>query len=122
MKKFLSLLLLSAVLTGCTTISNITPTHYKRDPSGFYRVEAQWYSDREAVRAGSFKPLVLVGLTNAYPMTPSQMGADRWEAFIPIAPDQDTVIYRYKFDFLDNTMRGPMPNSMMSKDFELKIK
>jgi len=122
MKKFFGLLMLSALLTGCTTITNLTPSHYPRDPSGYYRVEAAWYSDREAVREKSFKPLVLVGATNAFPMQPVPMVTDRWEAFVPVPADQDMVVYRFKFDFLDATMSGERPNSMMSQDYELRIK
>jgi len=122
MKKFFGLLMLSALLTGCTSITNLTPSHYPRDPSGFYRVEAEWYSNREAVREDSFKPVVLVGFTNTIPMQPVPLVADRWEAYIPVPADQDMVLYRYKFDFMDNAIGGPRANSMMSRDFELRIK
>jgi hypothetical protein len=122
MKKFFSLLMLSALLTGCTSITNLTPSHYPRDPSGYYRVEAAWYSNRDAVRQNSFKPLVQIGLTNSYPMQPVKLVSDRWEAYIPVPADQNIILYRYKFDFLDNALGGPRPNSMMSRDYELKIK
>jgi uncharacterized protein YceK len=123
MKKFVfSLLLLPVLLTGCTTITNLTPSHLPRDPSGYYRVEAQWYSDREAIREDSFKPLVVVDGTQTFPMKAVPLAQDRWEAFIPVPADKDMVLYHYKFDFLDNHIGGPRPNSMMSRDFELRIK
>jgi uncharacterized protein YceK len=122
MKKIVSLLMLSALLTGCTSITNLTPSHYPRDPSGYYRVEAAWYSDREAVREDSIRPSVQIGLTNSYAMKPIPLVTDRWEAYIPVPADQDMVLYRYKFDFLDNALGGPRPNSMTSPDYELRIK
>jgi len=122
MKKIFSLLMLSVLLTGCTSITNLTPSHYPRDPSGNYRVEAQWYSNRQAVREDSFKPLVIVDGVKSVPMQPVPLVTDRWEAFIQVPADKDVVLYRYKFDFLDNTIGGPKPNSMMSRDYELHIK
>ena len=122
MKKFFALLLLSALLTGCTSITNLTPSHYPRDTSGFYRVEAAWYSQRQAVLPGTFKPLVVVGGFTSYPMQPVPLVQDRWEAYVPVPADQDMIIYRYKFDFMENDFGGPRPNSMMSSDYELRIK
>ena len=51
MKNFFGLLMLSVLLTGCTTsITNLTSSQCPRNPSGYYRVEAAWYSGRQAVR------------------------------------------------------------------------
>ncbi|HEY3863889.1 MAG TPA: hypothetical protein VGO59_18585 [Verrucomicrobiae bacterium] len=122
MKKFFGLLMLSALLTGCTSITNLTPSHVSRDPSGFYRVEAEWYSQREVIRPGSFKPLVVVDGFNTYPMTPVPLVVDRWQAFIPIPVDKDMVYFHYKFDFQDDAFGGPRPNSMKSRDYELRVK
>ena len=122
MKKFFGLLMLSALLTGCTSITNLTPSQYPRDPSGYYRVEAAWYSQKQAVRAGSFKPLVVVGGFTNYPMQAVPLVQDRWEAYVPVPADKDLIIYHYKFDFMENAIGGPRANSLMSSDYELKIK
>jgi hypothetical protein len=114
--------MLSALLTGCTSIINLAPSHYPRDPSGYYRVEAQWTTHRTVVRPDSFKPLVVINGANTYPMQPVPLVSQRWQAFIPVPPDQDMVLYHYKFDFLDDTFDGPRPNSLMSRDYELHIK
>jgi hypothetical protein len=121
MKRIFSLLLLPALLAGCTTsITNLTPSRYPRDPSGYYRVEAEWFSRRQVVRPDSFKPLVVIGY-DTYPMRPVSVVTDRWEAFIPVPADKDMVLYHYKFDFLDNAFGNPRPNSMMSRDYELRF-
>jgi hypothetical protein len=122
MKKFFGLLMLSALLTGCTSITNLAPTYYPRDPSGFYRVEAEWSTQRQVVRPDSLKPLVVVNTVDTYPMQPVPLVADRWQAYIPVPADKDLVLYHYKFDFLDNAFGGPRPNSIMSRDYELHIK
>lgn len=114
--------MLPVLLTGCTSITNLTPSHYTRDPSGYYRVEAQWYSNREAVRENSFKPLVVVNGFETFPMLPVPLVDDRWQAYIPVPADKDMALYHYKFDFLDDAIGGPKPNSQMSRDFELHIK
>jgi len=122
MKKFFGLLMLSALLTGCTSITNLTPSHCPRDPSGYYRVEAEWYSNRQVVREKTFKPLVVVNGFDTYPMRPVSLVSDRWEAYIPVPADKDMALYHYKFDFMENALGHPRPNSMMSRDFELHIK
>jgi hypothetical protein len=121
MKRILALLLLPALLAGCTTsITNLTSSRLPRDPSGYYRVEAQWYSRREVVRPESFKPLVVLGF-ETYPMTRVAVVKDRWEAYIPVPADKTMVLYHYKFDFQDNGFGPHRPNSLMSSDYQLKI-
>jgi hypothetical protein len=122
MKILFGLLMLPVLLTGCTSITNLTPSHYPRDPSGYYRVEAEWYSNRQAVMEDSFKPLVVVNGLDTVPMQPVPLVEDRWQAYIPVPADKDMVLYHYKFDFRENSIGGPRPNSMMSRDFELHIK
>ncbi|HTA29713.1 MAG TPA: hypothetical protein VK731_04480 [Candidatus Cybelea sp.] len=122
MKKFFGLLMLSALLTGCTSITNLAPTQYPRNPTGYYRVEAQWTTHRNVVRADSIKPLVVVNNLDNYPMQPVPLVSDRWQAFIPVPAGKDIVLYHYKFDFLDDAFGGPRPNSFMSRDYELQIK
>jgi hypothetical protein len=122
MKKFFSLLLLPVLLTGCTSITNLTPSHYARDPSGFYRVEAEWYSNRQAVLEDTFKPLVVINGLDTVPMQPVPLVEDRWQAYIPVPADKDMALYHFKFDFMENAFGGPHANSMMSRDYELHIK
>jgi uncharacterized protein YceK len=118
--KVLFLLLLPAVLAGCSSIVNLTPSQYPRDPSGYYRVEAEWNSSEEAVRPDSFKPVVLIDF-NAYPMRPVPLVEDRWEAFIPVPNDKDFILYRYKFDFAEDALFKPRQNSLMSSSYELHV-
>jgi hypothetical protein len=120
MNKIFCLLLLPLLLAGCTSITNLTPSQYPRDPSGLYRVEAAWKSDREAIRPGSFQPVVVIGF-NTIPMRPVPVVQDRWEAFIPVAADRDFVLYRYKFDFEVNAISKPHADSLMSPEYTLKI-
>jgi uncharacterized protein YceK len=122
MKKFFGLLMLSALLAGCTSITNLTPSRVPREPTGYCRVEAIWYSERVAIRPGSFKPLVVVDGFNTYPMQPVPKVQDRWEAYIPVPADKDMILYHFKFDFMEDAIGGPRPNSLMSRDYELKVK
>jgi hypothetical protein len=121
MNKLCFLLLLPAVLAGCSSITNLTPSQYPRDASGFYRVEAMWKSRKRVIRPDSFKPLVVVDL-QAYPMRPVPLVEDRWEAFIPVPPDADSIHYRYKFDFMEDAFRKPKGDSLMSGTYQLHIK
>jgi hypothetical protein len=120
-KKIFSLLLLPTLLAGCgSVITNLTPSSYVRDPSGNYRVEAEWASQREAIREGSFRPMVVVE-TNTYPMRAVPLVQDRWEGFIPVAADQDLIHFYYKFDFMINSVSEPRPDSLLSPEYSLKI-
>ena len=120
MKKIFCLLLLPLLLAGCTSITNLTPSQYLRDPSGFYRVEAEWKSRRQAIRPDSFQPLVVIGF-ETFPMRPVPVVQDRWEAFVPVPPDKDFILYRYKFDFEVDAVSRPRPDSLMSPEYTLKI-
>jgi uncharacterized protein YceK len=119
--KLCLLSLLPAVLAGCSSITNLTPTQYPRDASGYYRVEAMWKSNQRVIRPDSFKPLVVVDLQN-YPMRPVPLVKDRWEAFIPVPPDKDFVRFHYKFDFTDDAFGKPKGDSLMSAPYQLGIK
>ena len=79
-KKIFAMLLLPALLAGCSSITNLTPSKYQRDASGFYRVEAEWKSSRQVIRPESFEPLVVVNF-DTYPMRPVALVQDRWEAY-----------------------------------------
>jgi uncharacterized protein YceK len=121
MNKVFFLLLLPAILAGCSSIvTNLAPSQYPRDPSGFYRVEAQWNSNEEAIKPESFKPVVLVDYS-AYPMRPVPLVEDRWEAFIRVPADRDYVLYRYKFNFQESAIPRPRTNSVTSSIFEMRI-
>jgi hypothetical protein len=119
--KLCLLSLLPVVLAGCSSITNLTPTHYPRDASGYYRVEAMWKSNQRVIRPDSFKPLVVVDL-QTYPMRPVPLVRDRWEAFIPVPPDKDVVRFHYKFDFTDDAFGKPKGDSLMSSLYQLNIK
>jgi hypothetical protein len=120
MKRLFYLLLLPVILAGCTSITNLTPTQYPRDNSGYYRVEAEWKSRRSAIVPDSFKPLVMVGF-NTYPMRPVPVVQDRWEAFIPVSADTNFTLFRYKFDFMVDAIGKPHWDSQMSSTYSVTI-
>jgi len=119
--KVCCLFLLSVLLAGCSSITNLTPSQYPRDPSGFYRVEAMWKSNRSVIRPDSFTPQVVVDFQN-YPMKAVPLVKDRWEAFIPVPTDKDSVRYHYKFDFSDYAFGKPKGDSLMSASYLLSVK
>jgi len=119
--KFCFLLLLPAILAGCNSITNLTPTQYPRDASGYYRVEAMWQSKERVIRPESFKPLVVVEF-QTYPMRPVPLVKDRWEAFVPVPSDKNSIRYHYKFDFMEDAFRKPKGDSLLSAPYELSIK
>lgn len=110
----------AALLCGCSSIANMTPSRYPRSENGYYRVEAQWNSNSEAIRGNSFQPTVVVGLTN-YPMTRVPLVQDRWEAYIPAPAGENEIVYHFRFDYTMNGFYHPKQGSADSPDYTLKI-
>ena len=117
---FFALTLVAAALCGCSSITNLTPSRYARAGNGYYRVEAEWKSDQQAIRSDSFEPQVVIGF-DKYPMRSIPLVKDRWEAYIPTKPGQNEIVYHYQFDYLKNGFHEPEPDSKQSAEYTLKI-
>jgi hypothetical protein len=111
-------------LVGCTTpatFSRLTPGQQARNPDNQYPVEASFDSAQQSMRWDSIKAYVLVD-GQALPMTPVPLVKNRWEGFVPLPPGASSVNYRFKFDYLYNSIgSGPKPNSVTSKIYTLKV-
>ena len=121
-QRFLPLLLASILLAGCatTTLTNLTPRQLPRNANGIYTFEVLLDTRQQTLRQETLKPYVLIGF-NAYPMDPSLMMKNRWEALIPIAADKKFVSYRYKFDYNYDRF-GPRGNSSkLSQQYQVDI-
>jgi len=47
---------------------------------------------------------------------------NRWEGLVPVPAGMSTVNYRFKFDYLYNTIgSAPKPNSVSSPIYTLKV-
>ncbi|MGB9604047.1 MAG: hypothetical protein ACP5MG_12830 [Verrucomicrobiia bacterium] len=106
--------------TGCTTITNLTPSQLPRDPSGMYKVEAAWKTHQQTIRENTIKAFVMIG-PNFYPMERTPLMTNRWEGVIPVPADQDSVYYRFKFEYMVNAIPSPYPDSKLSPEYKLKI-
>ena len=122
-KTLFALSLLGGLLVGCVTntVTNLTATTQPREATGLYRVEYEWDTTQQTVRPDSIKPTVLVGF-ETYDMKPVLKTANRWEAFIPVPPGKDQVIYQFKVDY-EFTRFGPNGKaSKKSPEYKLNIK
>jgi hypothetical protein len=122
MLKRLPLILLAPLfLAGCTsTFTNLTPLHQTRNANNLYPVEVAMSSRQQTLRWDSIKPQIMVG-TELYPMRPTTLMTNRWEGLVPIPPGTSLVHYRYKFDFDQNAMGKPKPDSALSPEYTLHI-
>lgn len=120
--KFLPLLALSAVISGCasTSVTNLTPRQEQRNPNGLYSIEALWNSSQQNIRKDSIKPKVVIGLEE-FPMHQTLMLSNRWEALIPVPADKNLVHYHFKFDFNYTDFNGIKPDSRLSGPYQLEI-
>ncbi len=93
-----------------------------RNPAGQYLIEMKLDSDQQTLRAGSISPQVVV-VFNTYPMRPTLRMTNRWEALVPIAPSQDSIMYKFKVDYEYNKFGSkPGQGSLMSDEYKLTIK
>jgi len=121
LKKFLPLLP-ALVLTGCATnFTRLSPLEQTRNANNQYPVEVQFNSNQQSLRWDSIKPYVLVN-GDLYPLQAEAGVPDRWEGFVPVAPGNNTVNYRFKFDYLYNNIgTQPKPNSAWSPTYKLHV-
>jgi hypothetical protein len=123
LKKFLQLLPV-LLLTGCSTtavFTRMTPSEQPRNADNLYPVEVAFNSGQQSIRWDSIKPYVIVQ-GQSFPLRPVPVVLNRWEGLVPVPPTENTVTYRFKFDFLYNTFGDdPQPDSAWSSAYTLKV-
>ena len=121
LKKFLPVLSLSLLLTGCNaTLTNLTPQQQVRNANNLYPVEVAMVSRQQTLRWESIRPQIMVG-TEYYPMRPTLLMTNRWEGLVPVPAGRKLVHYRYKFDFHYSAMGSPKADSALSPEYTLRI-
>jgi hypothetical protein len=121
LKKCLSLLALSLLITGCASqFTNLTPQQRLRNENNFYLVEVAFKSRQQSLRWDSIQPYVVVG-TNFYPMRPTLLMNNRWETLVPVPRGTNLVRYSYKFDFEYNAFGRRKADSAISAEYSLQI-
>ena len=122
LKKSLPLLLLVGLATGCaSTFSNLTPKSQPRNANHLYPVEVAFHSRQQSLLWETIQPFVNVG-TEFYPMRPTLLMANRWEALVPVPAGKSVVQYRYKFEFKYNAVgQLPQNDSALSPNYTLRI-
>lgn len=122
-KKLLPLLPV-LLLAGCSTpatMTRLTPNQQPRNPDNQYPVETAFDSRQQSLRWDSIHAFVLVN-GRALPMRPVPLVKNRWEGLVPVPAGVNTVNYRFKFDYLYNSIGStPKPNSVSSKIYTLKV-
>ena len=121
LKKYLAVLPI-LFLAGCaTTFTRLTPLEQPRNSNNLYPVEVVFNSSQQSLRWESIQPYVLVnGVLN--PMRAVPMMQNRWDGFVRVPPETNSVSYRFKFDYLSNAFGAPpKPNSVFSPEYKLTI-
>ena len=122
MKKILPVLLAPLLLAGCaTTFTNLSSQHQVRNANHLYPVEVALNSRQQTLRWETIQPFVNVG-NELFPMRPTKLMTNRWEAVVPVPAGQNVLRYRYKFDFKYNVMgKPPQSDSARSPEYTLHI-
>jgi hypothetical protein len=118
----LALVALTAALAGgcSTTITNLTPSQHPRNPGNLYPFEVSFDTSQKTVRENTLKPFVMIG-ADLYPMQPTPMLKNRWEAQVPVPTATNVVYYRYKFDYQFDRIPTPGESSRLSPTYQLEI-
>lgn len=125
MKRFLPVVFVPLLLTGCASVTrfettNLTPLQQSRTTNNLYTVEVAVASRQETLRWSTIQPKIVVD-HQTYPMHPTLLMTNRWEGSIPVPPGASAVKYRYKVDFDYNTFGQPKPDSVLSPEYTLRI-
>jgi len=120
-KLLIALPLLSILISGCTTVTNLTPSVHTRNSTGLYPVEFVWETRQQSVRPTSIQPSVLVE-TESYPMQSTPLMTNRWEALVPVPENEKSLRYRIKVDYEYGTIHGIKKNSRLSEEYRLELK
>jgi hypothetical protein len=120
MKKFLLLILTPLLLTGCSTITNLTPAKQSRNATGLYPIDVAFDTRQQSLRPESVKPTVLIG-NDSYPMRKTPLMKNRWETLVPIPADKKSIDYHFRFYFEYNAVPQVRPDSIMSREYHLDI-
>lgn len=116
---FLPVLLLAGCASG--TFTRLTPNEQPRNANNLYPVETMFNSQQQSLRWDSIHAYVLVD-GQPYTMRQVPMLPNRFEGLVPVPPTENTVRYRFKFDYLYNAFgTAPRPNSEFSKLYTLRI-
>lgn len=109
------------LLTGCsTTITNLTPNQLPRNPQGIYPFEVALQTTQASIKENTIQPYVMIGMEK-YPMAPTPMLKNRWEALVPIPASTNNVYYRYRFDYKYDRIPKPAESSRLSQTYQLQI-
>lgn len=109
------------LLMACApTLTNLTPKTQLRTVSGVYPFEVMWSSRDATIRTNTLQPFVVVGMEQ-FPMRRSPRLPQRWEAAVSIPGTNQFVNYRYKFDYLYNSIGQARGNSRMSVPYQLEV-
>ncbi len=120
-KKFFPLLALPLLVAGCSTVTNLTPRQQERAENNMYPVEMKWVSNQHALKPETVRPQVIVN-GQSYPMQPIPVVRNRWEAFVPVPPNEKEVRYKYKVDYEVSGIPVPQKESKLSPEYKMQIK
>jgi hypothetical protein len=122
MKRFLPLLLLCLLFTGCvsSSLTNLTPRQQTRNANGLYPVEVMWNSRQTTIVTNTIQGFVVIG-EDAYPMQRSPMLPNRWETVLPVPADRDIVNYRYRFNYEFLQIPNRRGGNVWSAPFQMQI-
>ena len=121
--KVLPCLLFCVMWSACSTsstITNLTPSQVRRNPSGLYTFEVVFETNQRSLRHESIQPAVVIG-SEFYRLESAPVLKNRWETLIQIPADQKFIYYQFKFDYDYYSMPQSRSSSRLSPPYKLEI-
>lgn len=120
-RRFIALALLPLLLAGCAAhFTNLTPQSVRRNETNLYPVEVAFTSRQQSLIWDTIQPSVVVE-SQSYPLRRVELMSNRWEGLVPVPPSSNCLHYKFKFDYLYNTIPNRKADSASSPTYTLQI-
>ena len=120
LKKMLLISTAALLVSGCASVTNLTPSQVPRDESGLYPFEMIFNTKATSVAHDSVQPYLMLG-GELIPMERTPLLTHRWEVLAPIPAGKELVNYQYKVNYQWKDLGKRKENSKLSEPFELRI-
>ena len=120
LKKMLLISTAALLVSGCASVTNLTPSQVPRDESGLYPFEMIFNTKATSVAHDSVQTLFNAGW-RADPDGAHSAFDQSLEVLAPIPAGKELVNYQYKVNYQWKDLGKRKENSKLSEPFELRI-
>ena len=120
LRKMLLMCAAADLASGCSSITNLTPSQLPRSDSGLYPFEVVFESKATALADDSIQAYLILD-DQMIKMQRTPLLTNRWEVLAPIPVGTESVSYRYKINYQWKDFGKRRENSRLSEPFYLNV-